>query len=674
MNQLIQTLASFVGVALLLPLGGGCDAQNQAASAAGRGSETAAKSVAAVDTQAQAGVSAPAGAVTSVPGIRDVVVNQFGIPAKVLPIRHGARCVQQPEQPVAAGLAARFFTPFFVFDTSPADGPPRYYKIGPTPRSDSIAGWIDASVVVRWDTRVGARYVRSSTTRVPPLLVYRDKDALIELLKTGNTGAEPIARAVSPADRSWMPWPITDSAQVTVDGIAHDLVKLAFLAEFKEGVELTPDTTPTTQPGSYSEAQFATMQAGARMLDVVFCMDSTGSMQPFIESAKSVVATMAQEFTHLSFRPDLAFGLVAYRDHCESGFVTRVFDLDRDSDRFLSRIADLRADAGGDVVEAVYDGVYDACEKISWRGGGLSTRVIVLIGDCSAHEPGDPQNPRNISRDHLVSLATRPDRHIKLFALAVGGRSGHPDRERRWEQFSDLANRTGGSCVTIEEAAAVVARVSAIVQRETTNVRTNSVVLEDLREGKSIPEIARTRELEGERVHEVMELLRGAGYDPERLGPGVPTFLEGWALADFAGTPILEREVYLARGEVDTLLAALNLLCTDLGSDLAAKLFAAGADGRTSPTQFLAEFFTGRLGDMPLEVALLSAGIPAGRTSVLRLSKAEILHMPEVKRQALRDLISGRLVPQLNNARNDDSLWRFRDDVEYGWLAENLLP
>ena len=70
----------------------------------------------------------------------------------------------------------------------------------------------------------------------------------------------------------------------------------------------------------------------------------------------------------------------------------------------------------------------------------------------------------------------------------------------------------------------------------------------------------------------------------------------------------------------------------------------------------------------------MAKGIPVGRSSVLRLSASEIRHMSEDSRTALREHIARASVPALVNARNDDGLWIFRDDLEFGWILEHHLP
>lgn len=609
-----------------------------------------------------------------VPAIRppgtESVVHDNGIRAKVLVTRPGVGTLDRVPGGEKTSAVARYFRPYFLFDTYPHGGSPQFYQIGSRPQKDSVIGWVPATAVTRWDTRVGARYRREEGRRLPPLLVYADKAPLEEIISTGSTKAQPIARATWKADRVPMPWPITDVAHMTVDGQVHEVVQISFLGEFKEGSSL--DADPPAAPetvGKLGGQEVKQIQAGIRQLDVVFVIDATGSMGPFIDAVKQTVKDLTARLKGLPFQPDVAFALVAYRDHdVPSGYITKHFDLEGDTDKFLGRIAELRAGEGGDTAEAVYDGVREALEKTSWRSR-YSAKVLVLCGDASGHEPGEAQNPHGISRDRLVELAMR--RQATIFGLPVGERKGNTDRERMWTQFEDLARRTKGDCFGISEAPALVERVRGILEATATTQGVRADVVEDLGKGKTPAQIAGERDLDIRKVTEVLEFLKSAGVDVAKLGVGNPTFAIGWALMEVRGTPILEREVYLARSEVSLLLGVLNVLCERLASpEGVLNLHRFAGDSRADG---VLGFFEGRE-PAPLDVWLMARHIPVGRSSILRLTESEIRHMPEEKRHALRERLERQIIPALTNARSDGSLWTFRDDTEFGWIPERLLP
>lgn len=72
-----------------------------------------------------------------------------------------------------------------------------------------------------------------------------------------------------------------------------------------------------------------------------------------------------------------------------------------------------------------------------------TTRVVVLIGDNSAHEPGHPKNPRNISAEQLIRTARGLG--VRLFGLCVQGGGDADERRRHEQQWRTLAEGTNGS-------------------------------------------------------------------------------------------------------------------------------------------------------------------------------------------------------------------------------------
>jgi hypothetical protein len=115
-------------------------------------------------------------------------------------------------------------------------------------------------------------------------------------------------------------------------------------------------------------------------VDLVFVIDTTSSMQPFLDHARraanSLVGTLA------TLVEDLRVGVVAYRDKGDE-YLTRVLELSDDRYEILNFLWSLRAAGGGDAPEAVADGIHVAVEKAGWRS--RAHRVLVVIGDAPPH-------------------------------------------------------------------------------------------------------------------------------------------------------------------------------------------------------------------------------------------------------------------------------------------------
>ncbi len=79
-------------------------------------------------------------------------------------------------------------------------------------------------------------------------------------------------------------------------------------------------------------------------VDVVFVLDTTGSMEGFIQTAKEKIWSIATTMASAQQTPEIRIGLVAYRDRGDA-YVTRIVDLSDDLDSVYAALMDLAAAA-----------------------------------------------------------------------------------------------------------------------------------------------------------------------------------------------------------------------------------------------------------------------------------------------------------------------------------------
>lgn len=130
--------------------------------------------------------------------------------------------------------------------------------------------------------------------------------------------------------------------------------------------------------GSFSSYLGLLRRAG---LDVVFVIDSTGSMGWIIEQVKTKITRMMDVIRKLV--PSARIGLVAYRDRGEE-YLTRSLPLTFEVSKLRGFLADLQAKEGGDWEEAVEEGLRTAMEGIRWRK--TAKKVIIVVGDAPPHK------------------------------------------------------------------------------------------------------------------------------------------------------------------------------------------------------------------------------------------------------------------------------------------------
>ncbi len=119
-------------------------------------------------------------------------------------------------------------------------------------------------------------------------------------------------------------------------------------------------------------------------VEVVFCLDTTGSMGGLIEGAKQKIWAISNQIAGGKPTPDLKVGLVAYRDRGDA-YITKVFDLTDDLDAIHGHLKGFQAAGGGDGPESVNQALDDAVNKIKWSTDKETLRIIFLVGDAPPH-------------------------------------------------------------------------------------------------------------------------------------------------------------------------------------------------------------------------------------------------------------------------------------------------
>src|SRR4051812_29305774 len=173
----------------------------------------------------------------------------------------------------------------------------------------------------------------------------------------------------------------------------------------------------------------------APAVDVVFAVDTTGSMGGLIDGARRTVWSIATHIRQTEPGADLRIGLVAYRDIGDD-YVTRDFALTGDLDAVFAELAGYQADGGGDTPEDVAAALYDTVHRMQWRDG--AKKLVFLVGDAPPADRGDVPTFDAVARE-------AGDRGIILNAIRCGVDG---DTAHAWQQIAALGH---GQFSTIEQ-------------------------------------------------------------------------------------------------------------------------------------------------------------------------------------------------------------------------------
>lgn len=179
-------------------------------------------------------------------------------------------------------------------------------------------------------------------------------------------------------------------------------------------------------------------------VEVVFVLDTTGSMGGLIETAKEKIWSIATTLASAAHAPKIKMGLVAYRDRGDQ-YVTQVTDLSSDLDSMYAKLMDFRAEGGGDTPESVNAALHDAVHSISWSANPQTYKVVFLVRDAPPHM--DYQDDVK----YPVTLQAAARRGIVVNAVQCGSMG---QTTVRWEQIAALAD---GRFLRVEHAGGGVA-------------------------------------------------------------------------------------------------------------------------------------------------------------------------------------------------------------------------
>ncbi len=127
-------------------------------------------------------------------------------------------------------------------------------------------------------------------------------------------------------------------------------------------------------------------------LEMVFVLDTTGSMGGLIEGAKQRIWGIMNEVMQSKSHPAVRIGLVAYRDRGDQ-YVTQVLPLTNDLDKVYSTLMDYQAGGGGDTPEDVRRALVDGVRRAGWsQSSSRLAQIIFLVGDAPPHTdyPDEP--------------------------------------------------------------------------------------------------------------------------------------------------------------------------------------------------------------------------------------------------------------------------------------------
>ncbi len=391
------------------------------------------------------------------------------LPLRVLP-RPFSNLYAQAEVSPGGVLQANIpaFHPLYVFaregvDLSDPANPRGWYQVGNT--RTQVSGWMQALDVLEWHQALLVSYTHPGGVLEGrhPVLMFRDKATLEGLVDSFDmrSDAEVFYQHIQAGEipeslismepqrfvditRQFYILPILDWEELRIDGDDARLLQIAAAVPRERGADTLQDGDYLQQVTVARDAQQG-IDLDALTVDIVFVIDTTRSMQPFIDITRDAVLRVAQRFSE-EIGERVRFGLVTFRDSLEVipqlGYDTRNWTPNFVDSKALAALLtdEVKATQVGslDYAEEVFAGVNLALRS-NWREGAL--RFMILIGDASSHPKGHPQNITGKDETDLRLEADDAQVHLTaIHLLEPRAAEDHPIAEA---QFRHLARIRG---------------------------------------------------------------------------------------------------------------------------------------------------------------------------------------------------------------------------------------
>ncbi|MGJ0628292.1 vWA domain-containing protein [Xenorhabdus bovienii] len=345
------------------------------------------------------------------------------------------------------------FSRFYVYQRQ-KQGNEEWLWVGPDSYGNS-RGWMKANCSVDWKMQLTLAFTNPSGRN--PMLFFRDKtdvekilnnakpatqlQPLLNDLKAGKSVPSVLAREpdyMIDQQKNFYLLPVLGSDDIFTDtGYQARVLNVASVSEAGKTASALSGKNTSTSPDKEKN-----MMKGFSA-SVVFVIDSTISMGPYIDRTKQAIEKIYQRIEKENLLGQVKFGLVAYRSNVAAvpglEYDSKMYvdpNTVKDGKDFLAKVRDLKQAtvSSSKVNEDAYAGVMTALDKVDWTKFGA--RYVILVTDAGALEGDDKLSSTQLDATQVRLEATY--RGVALYALHLKTPSGHKNHASAENQYRDL--------------------------------------------------------------------------------------------------------------------------------------------------------------------------------------------------------------------------------------------
>jgi len=349
----------------------------------------------------------------------------------------------KPDKPLPA------FSVLYVYQRKTVDGSV-WLRVGAATDGRS-EGWLPQDAVSDWKQSLVLKFTERSGRS--PVMFLRDAADIDKLLANPSAAKnlllnaqknpqddqrvlalEPAASAV-PQNQFYL-LPIFDSREsLDENGQPVQLLNVA---------SIDPGSTPKALGNGAAPAVVADTFRTA----IVLVVDTTESMQPYIDQVRDVVHELQSQIAQRGELDSVSFGLIGFRNNIQKTpglqYLTKTLvtlDQGRDPERFLALARDVKAStiSSHSFNEDSFAGVMQAVDGMDWSGYG--GRLILLVTDAGSLRKNDPYSSTKMNEAEIRQAAL--GKQIKIYALHLrsdAGKKNHAFAEQQYRTLTADAN------------------------------------------------------------------------------------------------------------------------------------------------------------------------------------------------------------------------------------------
>jgi hypothetical protein len=352
------------------------------------------------------------------------------------------------------GRAATPFSAYYVYDRQERGGNV-WVQLGNN-RHGEIVGWMPERDTIAWNQ--GLTVAFRDPLGADRVLLFRDRQSLKKLIETQNPASyQTLYQAAETGELD------SGSPVIAIQPRTHiDILKDFYLVPIRDhedvylgseqarmlqvsSVPLLPTNEVSKKPAKQTKP---VVPDNPFRSAVVFVIDSTLSMDPYIDRTRKAVRKIYDTITKEQLTGDVSFGLIAFRDNPEAApglnYLARTYvplEQGQDAESFFRHVSELKAASvsSRDFIEDSYAGVNEAIAGINWEG--QDARYVVLITDAGPREAGDPLSGTGMSSSALRRLAQ--NKGIALSVLHLLTPAMMADHTKAETNYRDLSYYPG---------------------------------------------------------------------------------------------------------------------------------------------------------------------------------------------------------------------------------------